>query len=240
MKPILLLLPGMLCDHGFWQAQSEALADLCAPRVATYGQADTIGHMAEQVLADAPLRFALAGHSMGGRVALEVMRRAPGRVMRLGLFCTDFRGPEDEISRAEEAAHRQRLMAHAREHGMESLARLWFTSLMAPFHRSNEAMIEAMVAMGARHTPDQFAAEVKAGLRRNDQSSVLSGIACPTLVCAGELDALRPVVGHVQMAERIPQSVLVIIQGSGHMVSIEQPEALTAAMRNWLQPGNTT
>ena len=233
-KPHLVLLPGMLCDEAFWQAQAKALSDLCVPVVASFGLADSLDDMADIVLSGAPARFALAGHSMGGRVALEIVGRAPERVARLGLFCTDYRGHESDASRSEESLHRERLLAEARDIGMASLSRLWFTSLIAPEQAGNEDLIEALTAMGARHSLEQFAAEIRAGLARTDQSALLPAINCPTLVCAGEKDTLRPVGGLAQMAARIPRARLTVIEGAGHMVAMERPEALTAAMRDWL------
>ena len=238
MKPALLLLPGMLCDEAFWRAQVEGLADLCTPRVMSYGLADSIGKMAEHVLGEAPALFALAGHSMGGRVALEMVKRAPERVLRLGLFCTDYRSHESDAARAEETFARERLMAHASEHGMASLARLWFTGLIAPEQVGNQKLLDEMTAMGATHSPEQFAAEVRAGLSREDQSELLAAIPCPVLVCAGEKDPLRPAGLHAEMAAQIPDARLVVIPGAGHMVAMECPDALTAAMRSWLAPGD--
>jgi len=234
MRPTLLLLPGMLCDHVFWRAQCEALADLCTPCVVSYGLADSIDKMAERVLSAGPASFALAGHSMGGRVALEVVKRAPERVERLGLFCTDYRGHESEAARTVEAMSRERLLANARESGMANLARRWFVSQIAAAQAANAELIRTMTAMGARHSLQQLEAEFSAGLNRQDYAHLLAAISCPTLVCAAELDWLRPVGGHIQMAARIPHARLIVIEGSGHMVAMERPDALTAAMRDWL------
>ncbi len=235
MKPALLLLPGMLCNQGFWHTQIEALSDLCSARVPSYGAADTIESMADHVLAGAPEVFALAGHSMGGRVALEMYRRAPHRVLRLGLFCTDYRRPASDAARAEEALSRQWLLDHARRLGMRSLAEVWFSSLIAPEHRQNQPLLSALIEMGARHSIEQLAAEIHAGLSRPSHEEVLSRIIRPTLICAGEKDVLRPVEVHDEMAARIPRGRLVVIAGAGHMVAMEQPKALSAAMRDWLQ-----
>lgn len=233
-KPALLLLPGMLCDATFWHAQVEGLADLCTPQVVSYGQACSFTEMAELVLEQAPASFALAGHSMGGRVALEVVRRAPRRVQRLALLCTDYRGHESEGARAAEALNRERMLANARQNGMKNFARSWFVSQVAPPQATNAAMIDAMAAMGAAHTPAQLAAEFEAGLSRQDYGALLHDITCPTLVCTGEFDWLRPVANHQRMAAQIPNARLVIIAESGHMVAMEQPTAVTEAMRSWL------
>lgn len=234
MKPTLLLLPGMLCDGAFWRAQTEALAGLCTPIVPTYGQADTIEAMALAVLADAPDSFALAGHSMGGRVALEIVKRASGRVSCLGLFCTDYRGHANEASRAEEAADRETLMARAYADGVHCLAHHWFSSLVAPAMAMDQHLMRELTEMGARHSLEQLAAEIHAGLTRQDYAIVLPRITCPTLVCTGQKDPLRTVDLHAEMAARIPGARFVLIPGAGHMIAMEQPQALTAAMREWL------
>lgn len=235
MRPALLLLPGMLSDAEFWRAQMEGLTKVCVPRVVSYGNASSIQAMAEQVLKHAPPVFALAGHSMGGRVALEVLRQAPHRVTQLGLFCTDCRGFSSDEARELESLHHERLLSHARRHGMESLARQWFTGVVAPTQRSNPELMEAMVGMGARHSPEALAAELQAGLTRQDQSGILPTITCPALICAGELDPLRPPEGHDRMASCIRDARLVVVKDCGHMLAMERPEALTAAMLEWLQ-----
>lgn len=235
MKPYLLLLPGMLCDQAFWRAQIEALSDVCIARVPSYGTADTIEDMADRVLEGAPERFAVAGHSMGGRVALELCRRAPHRVTRLGLFCTDYRDHQDDAARDEEAASRRWLLTKALDHGTRSLGRAWFTRQIAAQHAHDLELVSALEDMAARHTIEQLAAEIHAGLTRPSHTDLLSVIDCPTLVCAAEEDPLRPVEGHAEMAAKIPRARLVIIAESGHMVAMEQPKALSAAMRDWLR-----
>jgi pimeloyl-ACP methyl ester carboxylesterase len=190
--------------------------------------------MAGRVLDDAPDSFALAGHSMGGRVALEIVRRAPERVERLALLCTDYRGHASEESRRQEALERERLLAMARDEGMRTLARFWFAGLVAPARTSDTALMAALETMGARHTPRQLAAEINAGLTRGDYADLLPTIACPTLVCAGAEDRLRPAERHVEMAAEIPRATLVLISGSGHMAPMENPAAVSAALRRWL------
>src|SRR5690242_9997785 len=121
----LLLLPGMLCDAQFWRAQMQALADVCTPGVVSYDLADSIEQMARCVLANGPERFLLAGHSMGGRVALEVYRRAPERLIRLALFCTDYRAPVSAEAKQTEAAERDEWLEIARTRGMRGFAEYW-------------------------------------------------------------------------------------------------------------------
>lgn len=234
MKPELLLLPGMLCDAASWRAQIADLADVVAPRVMAYGAADSFEAMAEAVLATAPARFALAGHSMGGRVAQEVYRKAPQRVIALALLATDYRGHPDDASRAAEAARRDGMLARVRTEGMEAFARFWAPQVIAPANLTDTKLMADAVAMMARHSPGALEAETLAGLTRPDRSALLPTIGCPVLVCAGDQDTLRPVAVHRDMAALIPNAQLVVIAGSGHMVAMERPEAVSAAMRDWL------
>ena len=233
--PHLLLLPGMLCDGASWRSQIDGLADIRVSRVVSYGAADSIGAMAQIVLADAPETFALAGHSMGGRVALEVYRRAPHRVARLALFCTDYRGHVSEEARRQEAATGEGLLAVAREEGMKGVATRLCTRVLPADRQGDGPLVSAVMEMIARHSPAVLAAQIKAGLTRPDFTDLLPAITCPTLICAGEKDAMRPVEVHREMAARIPSSRLVIVARGGHMVAMEYPQEVTAAMRTWLQ-----
>jgi pimeloyl-ACP methyl ester carboxylesterase len=230
----LFLLPGMLCDAASWRAQVADLADIANPQVASYGDADSFEAMADAILADAPARFALAGHSMGGRVAQEICRKAPERVAALALLATDYRGIADEAMRTAETARRDGMLAKARAGGMDGFARAWVKQVVAPANLQDGALASAAVDMMARQSFESFAAQSLAGLTRHDSSDLLPRIACPALICAGDQDTLRPVDIHRDMAARIPDARLVVIAGSGHMVAMERPAAVSAAMREWL------
>jgi pimeloyl-ACP methyl ester carboxylesterase len=234
-KPHLLLLPGMLCDGAFWQSQMDGLADICTSAVISFGTADNMGAMAQIVLAEAPETFALAGHSMGGRVALEVYRRAPRRVARLGLFCTDYRGHVSDEARRQEVSVGEGLMALARSEGMMGVARRLSGRALPPDRQEDKSLVSAVEEMIARHSPQVLAAQIKAGVTRPDFTDLLPTITCPTLICAGEKDVMRPVEVHREMAAKIPSSRLAVIARGGHMVAMEYPRAVTAAMRDWLQ-----
>ena len=224
----------MLSDEAFWRAQIDALADVCIIDAISYGLSDSIDAMAQAVLADAPERFALAGHSMGGRVALEVYKRAPQRVRKLGLFCTDYRGHVSDKARKEEISSRESLLALARTKGMESVGREWVGHAVAPDRLRDKELVADIVAMVARQSSALLEAQIHAGLTRPDYSGLLPAITCPTLICAGELDTIRPVAIHRDMAAKIPPSHLTVIGQSGHMVAMEQPQAVSEAMRTWL------
>ncbi len=234
MAEPLLLLPGMLCDAAFWRAQQESLADAAGMQVASYGLADSIEAMAEAVLRDAPQRFALAGHSMGGRVSLAIMCRAPERVTRLAILCSDYRAPIDEADYAAEKVRRDMILARAETEGLEAFARGWVKQVIPPARHNDTALVSAVVAMMARHTQAHLAAQTLAGLTRPDFSDLLPKIAAPTLICGGALDLLRPAAVSREMAEQIPGARLVIAEHCAHMIAMENPLLVTAAMRDWL------
>lgn len=226
----------MLCDAHFWQAQMTGLADICAPQVVSYGLADSIEAMAACALEHAPKEFAVTGHSMGGRVALEVYRRAPERATKLALFCTDYRAPASEQARQAEADEREEWLEIGGSRGRRGFAQTWLPQIVAPERLNDPALVDAIVDMIERHPIGVLAAQTRAGLTRPDYTNLLPQIACPTLICAGALDTFRPIGPHREMAAQIPDSELIVVEGSGHMIAMEQPDEVTAIMRKWLCP----
>jgi len=217
----------MLCDAAFWEP-----AALPGSHVASYGDADSIDAMAERVLADAPERFLLAGHSMGGRVAQEIVRRAPQRVAKLALIGTDYRGPSGD-----EAPGRAALLEEARALGWDGFARRWAVENVAPHRAGDQMLISRIARMVARQSFATLAAQSLAGLGRRDYAELLPRIACPVLVVAGDSDRLRPVETHRDMARHVPDGRLAVLGGCGHMAALEQPQALAAVMGAWAGPG---
>ena len=231
-KTPLLLLPGLLCDAAVWAPQMAALGRSAA--VPAYGMADTLGAMAEIALAAAPPgRFALAGHSMGGRVALEVLRRAPERVERLALLDTGIAPLAAGDAGETEKAGRLRLLAMAREQGMRAMAADWAQGMVHE-SRLGGPIFEAVLDMFERRNPDIFAAQIHALLNRPDATPLLAGVAGPTLVLTGEQDRWSPPETHRRIAGLIPGAQLVLVPGSGHMTTMEAPAAVTAALAAWL------
>jgi pimeloyl-ACP methyl ester carboxylesterase len=233
-RPTLVLLPGLLCDAAVWEAQCAAMPGLdCI--VPDYGLRDSIEAMAQQVLEDvaAPL-FALAGHSMGGRVALEMARLAPGRITRLALLDTGFQ--PRTAGEAGEAEMRERfaLLALAREQGMREMGSRWARGMVHPKHL-DQPVFEAILAMIARKTPEIFAAQIRALLDRPDALPVLQALRCPTLLLCGRQDTWSPLARHEEMRELVAGSELEVIDDAGHMTTMEQPQAVNAALARWLK-----
>ncbi|MCW5237482.1 alpha/beta fold hydrolase [Verminephrobacter eiseniae] len=234
-KPILLLLPGLLCDRTNWAAQCADLAELADCHVPVYSAFDSIESMAEHVLRVAPsARFALAGHSMGGRVALEVIRRAPERVERIALLDTGFQPlPQGEHGERERVG-RYRLLSRARTDGMRAMGEHWARGMVHP-SRVDTPLFEAILDMIGRNTPQMFESQIRALLGRPDATSVLPGIRCPTLLLCGRDDLWSPLVRHEEMQRAIPTAQLKVIEDSGHMTTMEQPQAVSTALAEWLR-----
>lgn len=229
MKTIYLLC-GLLCDDVVWEAQADALrnehkADV---RIVSFQQDDSIAGMASRVLQDAPEQFFLAGHSMGGRVALDVYRQAAHRVQRLALLDTGY-----EAATPGEDARRAVLVDRARADGINAIAETWAMPMLAPGNRNNAPLVNRILEMVGRMSPEIYAAQIRALLGRPDATPVLSAISCPTLILCGAEDAWSPPERHARMAALVKGSVLTEIPACGHMSTMEEPDAVTQALLRW-------
>lgn len=233
MPTPLILLPGLMCDAAVWRAQITALpAARCV--VPAWGLSDSLTVMAEQVLREAPTEiFALAGHSMGGRVALEVMRQAPDRVERLALLDTGTHTLAAGEAGEKERAGRMALLALARSRGMRALGEQWARGMVHP-DQLDTPLFEAILAMLDRSSPAQFAAQIHALLNRPDATPLLAAIKCPTLVLCGADDAWSPPAQHEAMCAALPNARLCIVEHCGHMSTMERPAEISAALTEWL------
>jgi pimeloyl-ACP methyl ester carboxylesterase len=235
MKPTLLLLPGLVCDRAVWAPQIQALSAHMDCHVVDYGLLDSISAMAQHVLDTAPSNtFALAGHSMGGRVALEVVRRAPERVHHLALLDTGTHPLAGGVAGAKEKAGRKILLEIASQQGMRAMATQWARPMIHP-SRHGTPLFEAVLDMLERSSAEQFAAQINALLTRPDAGPVLATITCPTLILTGREDLWSPPEQHAEMAAAIKGAQLCIAEQCGHMSTLEQPEAVNAAFESWLE-----
>ncbi|MBO1075623.1 alpha/beta fold hydrolase [Roseomonas marmotae] len=224
----LLLLPGLLCDVRLWRDQIAALKDVAACQVADTTQDAGLGEMALRALAMAPPRFALAGLSMGGYLALEIMRRAPERVTRLALMDTGARPDTEEQSR-----RRRGLMSLTRSGQFKGVTPRLLPSLLHPAHIDGPLGFEVR-EMAERVGREAFLRQQQAILHRPDSRPDLPRITVPTLVVVGEQDVLTPPELSEEMAAAIPNARLVRIPEAGHLPPMEQPERVTSLLRDWL------
>lgn len=230
----LVLVPGLVCDARVWRDQAAVLGRDRPVQIADHGLLDSLGAMADRILAAAPARFSLAGHSMGGRVALEVLARAPERVTRLALLDTGYEKLASGDAGEKERAGRYRLRDLGRSQGMLALGKEWSKGMVHPDRLEDAALMGDIHAMIARAPVQQFEAQTEALLNRPDRTALLGTIAVPTLVLCGEQDAWSPLARHEQMARLIPGAGLVGIAASGHMSTMERPAEVTSALAAWL------
>lgn len=224
----LLLLPGLLCDARLWRDPLALLGESVSAQVADLTLDDTLQAMARRTLAAAPPRFALAGLSMGGYVALEILRQAPERVTRLALFDTSARPDSPEAAR-----RRRALMALSRTGQFRGVTPRLLPSLLHP-EAVEGPLGHEVRAMADRVGHEAFLRQQLAILHRPDSRPMLSGITVPTLVAVGEQDILTPPELSEEMAAAIPGARLARIPRSGHLPTMEQPQHSAALMREWL------
>jgi pimeloyl-ACP methyl ester carboxylesterase len=228
-RSTLILLPGLLCDAALWRHQVEHLADAAEISVADLTRDNTMAGMAARVLAAAPERFALAGLSMGGYVAQQIMRTAPERVERLALLDTSARADN-----AEQTSRRRGLIELAHKGQFKGVSPRLLPSFLHPDRLNDTSLTEAVMAMAERVGRDAFLRQEEAIMGRVDGREDLRAIRCPTLVLCGAEDALTPPKAHEEIAARIPQAKLVFVPNCGHLSTMERPQEVTAAMREWL------
>jgi len=228
-RPTICFLPGLLCDESVWDAQSRALqddADICVPR---FLGLDSLPAMAERTLAETSGPIWVAGHSMGGRVALEVWRLGADRVAGLALLDTGV-----DAVQPGEARGRLELVERSRKEGMDAVVQDWLPPMVHPSRHGEAAVMEPMARMIGRATPDQFEMQQRALLNRPDATGYMANIRCPTAVIVGRQDLWSPVAQHEAIAAAIPGAVLTVIEDCGHMSPVERPDEVTAALRAWL------
>lgn len=230
----LVLVPGLMCDHAVWEPVLPLLQKPRPTQIVDHGDANDLVEMARRLLDQAPERFALAGHSMGARVAVEVLRLAPQRVAGISLLDTGFKPRVPGEPGEEEARKRHALLDIARGQGVRAMAVAWVQGMVAPARLQDAELIESIVAMFARKSADVFARQIAALLARPDASDVLGAIRVPAQVLCGREDAWAPVSQHQAMFQLIGHGELVLIDDAGHMAPMERPAPVAAALDAWL------
>ncbi|MEM6478936.1 MAG: alpha/beta fold hydrolase [Pseudomonadota bacterium] len=229
IEPIVFL-PGMMCDARLFAPQIDALSRDRAIMVAPTGLDERIEEIASNTLSAAPAKFALAGLSMGGIVAMEIYRRAPDRVTRIALFDTN---PVSETP--ERAAEREPQIVRVKAGKLREVMR----DEMKPNYLADgpyrQAVLDLCMDMAEKLGPEVFIRQSRALQRRRDQQSTLRKIKCPALILCGEADTLCTPERHQFMAEMIPYSIFKVIGGAGHLPTLEQPTLVNDLMREWLR-----
>ncbi|MBE9607118.1 alpha/beta hydrolase [Acetobacteraceae bacterium H6797] len=227
LEPVVFL-PGLLCDQGLWRHQVRALADVSAPMVADLTLDSSVEAMARRTLAAAPPRFSLVGLSMGGYVALEIMRQAPERVSRLALVDTSARDDSPERK-----AQRQVGIDSLRHGRFVGITRKLLGDLVHHSHYEDHVAAE-MRAMALRVGGEAFLRQQEAIMNRPDSRPGLASVSVETMIVVGEDDRVTPVDHAEEMHAAIPGSALHVIPNCGHMPALEEPELLGDLLRDWL------
>jgi pimeloyl-ACP methyl ester carboxylesterase len=221
-----ILIPGLFCTARLYAAQIDPLWQFGPVTIADHTRDDSMAEIAKRLLANAPPRFALAGLSMGGYVALEVMRQAPERVAKLALLDTTARpdAPETTQNRKQQIE-----LAQAGQLGKVVAAAM-------PMLVHHDEFVREIVRQMATDTgPETFGRQQTAIMNRADSRPLLASIRCPTLVLVGEQDRLIPPDRSKEMADAITGSTMVVVPECGHLSSLEQPQHVTDALVEWLQ-----
>jgi pimeloyl-ACP methyl ester carboxylesterase len=228
-KAPLVLTAGLLCDAVMWQPIADLLGDVADATIVDFIGLDSIEAMADKLLTEAPPRFALVGHSMGARVALEAWARSSGRIERLALLNTGT-----HKLRPGEPEKRAVLVDLARKEGIAAAGKQWLPPMMGKQGMNDQALVVRLEEMISHSTPETFAGQIRALVERPDAEAALVTVNVPTLLLSATEDQWSPPAQHEEMLTMVPHARLVIVQNAGHMAPIEQPEAVAAALRAWL------
>ncbi len=226
----ILLVPGLVSSARIYVPVIPALWRFGPVTVANHIRDDNIGAMARRILAEAPPRFALAGHSMGGYIAFEIMRQAPERVAKLALINTQARPDTPEAT-----ARRRGMMARALAGEYRAVLDELFPGFVHPSRRGDAALRQLVYDMGEDVGAEAFVRQQQAVITRPNSRPVLAWIKCLTLVLTGDEDNTIPNRLSVEMADGIHGAKLVILPNCGHLPQPEQPQATAEALVEWLR-----
>lgn len=227
----LLLLPGMMCDERLFTPQLAELQTQRPVRVADLAHGDSMETLARLVLAAAPWpRFAVAGLSMGGIVAMEMIRQAPERIAGLGLLDTNPWAEPPEVQ-----ARREPQMQAVRDGQLLNVMAEQMAPKYSPDDELDPVLLELVLSMAAKLGTGVFLRQSRALCDRPDQTETLKQVRVPALVLCGEQDQLCPVDRHLAMAELIPGCDLKILPGVGHVSTLQAPDDTNVALTRWLE-----
>ncbi|HVU41072.1 MAG TPA: alpha/beta fold hydrolase [Xanthobacteraceae bacterium] len=226
----IILVPGLNCSARLYAEQIPVLWQFGPVTVADHRRDNSMAAIARRILAGAPPRFAVAGLSMGGYIAFEIVRQAPGRVAKLALLDT---GPGAEVP--ERTAQRKPLIELAQQGRFAEVTEDQFPWLVHRKRHSDATLKAAVRAMNEDTGPEAYIRQQQAIMARPDSRPGLEAIDCPTLVLVGDDDRLTPPELSHEMAKAIPGAQLVVVPDSGHLSTMEQPQAVNVALVEWLK-----
>ena len=230
MREPLVFLPGMMCDARLFGPQLAALSPHYTLTVAPITGGERVEEIASALLDGLPRKFALAGLSMGGIVAMEILRRAPDRITRIALMDTNALGETPQS-----AANYEPLIIKAKSGRIaEVVPGFMPPDCLAPGPHRGEVMA-LLTDMALNIGAEAIIRQVRALQRRRDQQATLRRCKVPALVLCGAQDGLTPPKRHGFIADLIPYAALKVIEGAGHLPTLEQPEATTKALSDWLK-----
>lgn len=225
-----VLVPGLACSPRIYDPQIPALWRQGPVFLANHARGGDMATIARRILAEAPLRFALAGHSMGGYIILEMFRQAPERVARLALLNTSARPETPEAS-----DRRRDLIAEVKAGGYHKVMEGLFGKFVHPSRAYDADLRKIVFDMADDVGPDAFVWQLEAIMTRADSRPTLAQIKCPTLVLTSDTDNMVPVEASVEMAAAIPGAKFVKIPDCGHLPQLEKPDAMSEALLDWLE-----
>ena len=224
-----VLIPGLLLSARLYAAQVAALWPAGPVMIANHTRDDSMAGIARRILDEAPPRFALAGLSMGGYIAFEILRQAPQRVAKLALLDTAARPDTPETS----AARRTQMELAAAGRFTEVILGL-VPRLVHPSREHEAPLIELIRTMGEEVGVQGYLKQQAANIARIDSRPTLKDIRCPTLVLVGDSDVLTPPERAQEIAAGIAEAELVVVPRCGHLCTLERPQAVSDALRAWL------
>jgi len=224
----IVLVPGLLCDRTVWSHFITRIGERVPVTVADLTSQNSITAMAEDTLDSCPGQLYVAGYSMGGRVAFEMVRLAKDRIKKLALLDTGVhpRKQGEEI-------RRKKLVDMAYANGMRALAEEWLPPFVHPDRHSDRHLMEMLTAMVERMSPEIHEIQINALLNRPDVRPLLSEINCETLLMAGRQDTWAPVAQHEDICRKLVNSSLVVVENAGHFAPVERPGIVSAELEKW-------
>ncbi|WP_315701756.1 MULTISPECIES: alpha/beta fold hydrolase [unclassified Bradyrhizobium] len=226
----IVLVPGLICSPRIYAPLVPALWRHGPVMIANHIRDDSMGAIARRILSEAPPRFALAGHSMGGYIAFEIMRQAPERVAKLALINTQARPDAPEAG-----ARRRTMITRAREGEYHAIVDGLAVNFVHPSRREDARLRRLVRDMADDVGVDGFVRQQTAMIARPDSRPTLTAIRCPTLVLTSDTDDMIPNSLSTEMADEIAGSWLVVLDNCGHLPQLEQPEETAQALVEWLR-----